>query len=1025
MSDPKVSEALTKLLCSNGGQLSRTQLSELLELSVEQIDQVLLEEAHRFPVLSEDLVVARSPVRLCTEYMRGQPEEDGCGKLHLCHFHIRGRCWNKKSKCKLGHNIQSEHNLTVLKNNEISLLSKKELKVLLLQNDHSLLPGVCWKNIHEGCDQGDACRKLHVCGFFIKGECYRRDCKFSHNLHDPTLSLILKRSGYTNVNIQNLQMLCVLKNKETLQAREGLRKFVPKARKQTISVYNMGLKAQKPSMSSNDTAYRKTGIQAMNSHWTDNEYYSDKDHWNILEEQPKIFISSKAKGEQGSPHSSNIAGIQALSSHWTDNEYSDEDHWNILEEQPKIFISSKAKGEEGSPHSSNIAGESVMTSTTVNSSVPISSSSVGHSSISVGSSSLINKSATISAQKTDFSLNANVSDSIPIYSKLDIPNNVSASVPSMVQQSTSTTDNVKTPVPASSQQNNSGANTFPNVSSTSSSNPQQNTFANADFIKNVSTAAPPVSQPITSTNNATNASSSLTSNQQITFSKLYETLNKPAASIQPSQRTPSAALTTRSPVHGTLSYRTAAARGYRKVSYGVTELDLYTDVRSSVSSPVDSTTTLSKVNQNYIFNKKSDLAKIDDVKEICVFNVWDYCKLGINCGEMHYHLPYRWQYLDGTEWKDLSHMEETEKAYSDPSMDRGHLVDFRTMKSGTSEARRLSTASSVTKPSQYSLTTEWLWYWKDETGSWIQYGDMNIKQQSASISSDDLETVYLANPKDVCPFQAGSQSYEINFKEMVQRNLVYKTQREVRRRPQYRSLDDVRQLRRSSNATTAISSKETGVYPSHWDSSALPDIGYKLVNVSPTSTEYMDIRKMFLKTMPHQAVMKIRRIQNPSLWKFFQLQKEQMKKVNKGKNVDERQLFHGTNNSHIQTICNENFDWRICGTNGTMYGKGSYFARDASYSHNYSNPDIGGKRSMFVTRVLVGDFVRGDPTMKRPPYKSNSTNQSYDSCVDTTYNPSIFVVFEKHQIYPEYLMEYAQCQWYEETKVDKTGCCIS
>ncbi|XP_053574898.1 protein mono-ADP-ribosyltransferase PARP12 isoform X2 [Bombina bombina] len=774
MSDPKVSEALTKLLCSNGGQLSRTQLSELLELSVEQIDQVLLEEAHRFPVLSEDLVVARSPVRLCTEYMRGQPEEDGCGKLHLCHFHIRGRCWNKKSKCKLGHNIQSEHNLTVLKNNEISLLSKKELKVLLLQNDHSLLPGVCWKNIHEGCDQGDACRKLHVCGFFIKGECYRRDCKFSHNLHDPTLSLILKRSGYTNVNIQNLQMLCVLKNKETLQAREGLRKFVPKARKQTISVYNMGLKAQKPSMSSNDTAYRKTGIQAMNSHWTDNEYYSDKDHWNILEEQPKIFISSKAKGEQGSPHSSNIAGIQALSSHWTDNEYSDEDHWNILEEQPKIFISSKAK-----------------------------------------------------------------------------------------------------------------------------------------------------------------------------------------------------------------------------------------------------------VNQNYIFNKKSDLAKIDDVKEICVFNVWDYCKLGINCGEMHYHLPYRWQYLDGTEWKDLSHMEETEKAYSDPSMDRGHLVDFRTMKSGTSEARRLSTASSVTKPSQYSLTTEWLWYWKDETGSWIQYGDMNIKQQSASISSDDLETVYLANPKDVCPFQAGSQSYEINFKEMVQRNLVYKTQREVRRRPQYRSLDDVRQLRRSSNATTAISSKETGVYPSHWDSSALPDIGYKLVNVSPTSTEYMDIRKMFLKTMPHQAVMKIRRIQNPSLWKFFQLQKEQMKKVNKGKNVDERQLFHGTNNSHIQTICNENFDWRICGTNGTMYGKGSYFARDASYSHNYSNPDIGGKRSMFVTRVLVGDFVRGDPTMKRPPYKSNSTNQSYDSCVDTTYNPSIFVVFEKHQIYPEYLMEYAQCQWYEETKVDKTGCCIS
>lgn len=30
----------------------------------------------------------------------------------------------------------------------------------------------------------------------------------------------------------------------------------------------------------------------------------------------------------------------------------------------------------------------------------------------------------------------------------------------------------------------------------------------------------------------------------------------------------------------------------------------------------------------------------------------------------------------------------------------------------------------------------------------------------------------------------------------------------------------------------------------------------------------------------------------------------------------------------------------------------------------------------------------------------------YDSCVNNSTNPSIFVIFEKQQIYPEYLIEY-------------------
>lgn len=60
---------------------------------------------------------------------------------------------------------------------------------------------------------------------------------------------------------------------------------------------------------------------------------------------------------------------------------------------------------------------------------------------------------------------------------------------------------------------------------------------------------------------------------------------------------------------------------------------------------------------------------------------------------------------------------------------------------------------------------------------------------------------------------------------------------------------------------------------------------------------------------------------------FFHVyrQKEQMKKANGGKDVDERSLFHGTSKNHVDAICQQNFDWRICGVHGTAYGKGNFY----------------------------------------------------------------------------------------------------
>ncbi|NWI13324.1 PAR12 polymerase, partial [Crypturellus soui] len=181
----------------------------------------------------------------------------------------------------------------------------------------------------------------------------------------------------------------------------------------------------------------------------------------------------------------------------------------------------------------------------------------------------------------------------------------------------------------------------------------------------------------------------------------------------------------------------------------------------------------------------------------------------------------------------------------------------------------------------------------------------------------------------------------------------------------------------------------------------------QLVKVDRSTSKYREITSLFKRTMKDYKIHALQRIQNPTLWQHFQLQKEQMEKRSPGQEVDERFLFHGTSKSRLTAICEQNFDWRICGAHGTTYGKGNYFARDARYAHQYCSSSNGNLR-MFVARVLVGDFVRGNSEYLRPPPRPDNPNRLYDSCVDDPNNPSIFVIFEKPQIYPAYILEYTR-----------------
>ncbi|XP_059701766.1 zinc finger CCCH-type antiviral protein 1-like isoform X32 [Haemorhous mexicanus] len=397
--------------------------------------------------------------------------------------------------------------------------------------------------------------------------------------------------------------------------------------------------------------------------------------------------------------------------------------------------------------------------------------------------------------------------------------------------------------------------------------------------------------------------------------------------------------------------------------------------------------------------------KKDNCDEICLFYVWKYCKNKDKCKSVHYHLPYKWEIHDGLNWKELSMMEEIEKAYCDPknSSMPSKNINFQTMTCSSSLVRRLSTPSSVTKPT-FLLTTQWIWYWKNNQDKWIEYGEQEEGNSTTSPSSAIIENLYQADPCAIVPFQAGQHQYELNFKEMIQTNTHFKTRRQVCRRPKFVSSEDVQKIKTGSQRDSSIPNQTC---PSHWDGSALPDFGYKAVVISNTTSEYNEIKQLFHQTMKNYSILNIQRIQNPSLWKVFQWQKEKMKRENGGKEVPEKRLFHGADVTSMETICSQNFDWRICGSNGTNYGKGSYFSRDACYSHTYCQATLQG-HFMFVARVLVGDYVKGNAAFVRPPVKCADKLWLYDSCVDDEFNPAVFVVFEKHQIYPEYIIEYKE-----------------
>ena len=192
-----------------------------------------------------------------------------------------------------------------------------------------------------------------------------------------------------------------------------------------------------------------------------------------------------------------------------------------------------------------------------------------------------------------------------------------------------------------------------------------------------------------------------------------------------------------------------------------------------------------------------------------------------------------------------------------------------------------------------------------------------------------------------------------------------------------------------------------------------------LVTVSSKSEEYKEISQFFIDSVESNkfTVVRIQRIQSSELWRSYAVKRDALQTRNAKRSSrlvnntnfdgqEQKWLFHATDPGTIPKIVSQGFNRSFAGRNGTRYGKGSYFARDASYSLKYADIDSLGIRRMFLCRVAVGDWCKGHKDQLTPDAKPGSVHEFFDSTVDNVTNPSKFVVYHDAQAYPEYLISF-------------------
>lgn len=198
--------------------------------------------------------------------------------------------------------------------------------------------------------------------------------------------------------------------------------------------------------------------------------------------------------------------------------------------------------------------------------------------------------------------------------------------------------------------------------------------------------------------------------------------------------------------------------------------------------------------------------------------------------------------------------------------------------------------------------------------------------------------------------------------------------------------------------------------PDYWSHNSLQ--AEKLPNgtmgqtLIPDSNCGREIRVMFNKSKGYNqfGITHIQVLGNMGKFNKYQATKDAMPFKN------ERWLWHGTSPNNLPQIIANGLDRDHSNSDRQVFGKGTYFALDASYSlaDRYSQPcvfDGTQYKVLLLSRVLVGYSCRGQPQMTTPLLRSDNITK-YDSMVDDTKHPTIFVLSSgsDNQKYTEFVL---------------------
>eukprot|EP00971_Amphidinium_carterae_P247786 4920239-Amphidinium_carterae.1 len=125
-----------------------------------------------------------------------------------------------------------------------------------------------------------------------------------------------------------------------------------------------------------------------------------------------------------------------------------------------------------------------------------------------------------------------------------------------------------------------------------------------------------------------------------------------------------------------------------------------------------------------------------------------------------------------------------------------------------------------------------------------------------------------------------------------------------------------------------------------------------------------------------------------------------------------RWLFHGTRDVNTIVTSEQGLEPLCAGkTAGILWGRGSYLARDARYSHDSGFcPQDDGTMKVMLCLVATGMSCLGAPDhigVLPQRLAVGNSKFGYNSTVDSLSNPEIFVTPLQGAVYPAYVITFA------------------